>query len=366
MNTDIIHSLTSTFEAHAQQTEGGVEYWLARDIQYLLGYTKWDNFLNVVSKARTACEVSGNQALDHFADVGKTIQMPKSAEKEIPDILLTRYACYLIAQNGSHDAGGISSCSRGLSGATPPDQNPSESRTPAGVPANARHTIHPHQPLLPSDLRDETPRSNPRQRMAARTPRLSWRYREWTGCVLRGCRRRGRSCPPAGLPETDCLPFRFHAGAEKIFIQLAQGIEMPRLPLAGRIRRIHHQRFSADRSSRLHCQTGGTSSGEIFPRGVDRLSGKNGSHLRSEISRLIQPPMASRRDALSVSFDDPVVSLLPVVSLRSTTGYRLRSRWDHPDCPECPISDHFADANKMVPAGQSEWCEENVTKLLEA
>jgi DNA-damage-inducible protein D len=100
MNTDIIHSLTSTFEAHAQQTEGGVEYWLARDIQYLLGYTKWDNFLNVVSKARTACEVSGNQVLDHFADVGKTIQMPKGAEKEIPDILLTRYACYLIAQNG--------------------------------------------------------------------------------------------------------------------------------------------------------------------------------------------------------------------------------------------------------------------------
>jgi DNA-damage-inducible protein D len=100
MNTDIIHSLTSTFEAHAQQTEGGVEYWLARDIQYLLGYTKWDNFLNVVSKARTACEVSGNQVLDHFADVGKTIQMPKGAEKEIPDILLTRYACYLTAQNG--------------------------------------------------------------------------------------------------------------------------------------------------------------------------------------------------------------------------------------------------------------------------
>jgi DNA-damage-inducible protein D len=100
MNTDIIHSLTSTFEAHAQQTENGVEYWLARDIQYLLGYTKWDNFLNVVSKARTACEVSGNKALDHFADVGKTIQMPKGAEKDIPDILLTRYACYLIAQNG--------------------------------------------------------------------------------------------------------------------------------------------------------------------------------------------------------------------------------------------------------------------------
>ncbi len=100
MKTEIIQTLTTTFEAHAQQTESGVEYWLARDIQYLLGYTKWDNFLNVVSKARTACEVSGHQVRDHFADVGKTIQMPKGAEREVPDIMLTRYACYLIAQNG--------------------------------------------------------------------------------------------------------------------------------------------------------------------------------------------------------------------------------------------------------------------------
>jgi DNA-damage-inducible protein D len=100
MKTEIVQTLTSTFEAHAQQTEGGVEYWLARDLQHLLGYTKWDNFLNVVAKAKTACEVSGHQVFDHFADVGKTIQMPKSAEKEVPDLMLTRYACYLIAQNG--------------------------------------------------------------------------------------------------------------------------------------------------------------------------------------------------------------------------------------------------------------------------
>jgi len=66
----------------------------------VLGYAKWDNFINTIAKAKTACEVSGNQVLDHFADVGKTIQMPKSAVKEIPDIMLTRYACYLIAQNG--------------------------------------------------------------------------------------------------------------------------------------------------------------------------------------------------------------------------------------------------------------------------
>ncbi len=100
METEIVQTLTTTFEAHAQKTDSGIEYWLARDIQFLLGYTKWDNFLNVVSKAKTACEVSGHQVRDHFADVGKTIQMPKSAEKEIPDLMLTRYACYLIAQNG--------------------------------------------------------------------------------------------------------------------------------------------------------------------------------------------------------------------------------------------------------------------------
>ena len=100
MKTELVQALTTNFEAHAQQTETGIEFWLARDIQYLLGYTKWDNFLNVVSKAKTACEVSGHAVPDHFADVGKTIAMPKGAEKEVPDLMLTRYACYLIAQNG--------------------------------------------------------------------------------------------------------------------------------------------------------------------------------------------------------------------------------------------------------------------------
>ncbi len=100
MKTELVQSLTTNFEAHAQQTETGIEFWLARDIQHLLGYTKWDNFLNVVSKAKTACDVSGHAVPDHFADVGKTIAMPEGAEKEVPDLMLTRYACYLIAQNG--------------------------------------------------------------------------------------------------------------------------------------------------------------------------------------------------------------------------------------------------------------------------
>ncbi len=100
MNTEIIQSLTKDFESYARKTENGVEFWLARDLQQLLGYEKWDNFVNVISKAKTACEVSGHAILDHFADVGKTIQMPKGATKTIDDFMLTRYACYLIAQNG--------------------------------------------------------------------------------------------------------------------------------------------------------------------------------------------------------------------------------------------------------------------------
>lgn len=100
MKIDLIHSLTDTFEAHAQQTDSGVEFWLARDLQHLLGYTEWRNFIAVISKAKTACEVSDHAISDHFVDVNKTIQMPKGAEKEVEEMMLSRYACYLIAQNG--------------------------------------------------------------------------------------------------------------------------------------------------------------------------------------------------------------------------------------------------------------------------
>ena len=100
MKKELVQMLTDTFEGHAQQTESGVEYWLARDIQHLLGYAEWRNFGQVISKAKTACEVSGHLAKDHFVDVNKTIAMPKGASKDVPDIMLTRYACYLIAQNG--------------------------------------------------------------------------------------------------------------------------------------------------------------------------------------------------------------------------------------------------------------------------
>lgn len=100
MEIELIHSLTGDFESFVYHTNEGIEFWFARDLQQLLGYSKWDNFQNVIYKAKTACELSGEDVDNHFADIGKTIEMPKGASKEIKDTMLTRYACYLIAQNG--------------------------------------------------------------------------------------------------------------------------------------------------------------------------------------------------------------------------------------------------------------------------
>lgn len=81
-------------------TEKSVEFWYARDLQIQLGYVQWRNFLEVINKAIQSCENAGIKVSNHFAKVSKMIDLAKGAQRPIEDYMLTRYACYLIAQNG--------------------------------------------------------------------------------------------------------------------------------------------------------------------------------------------------------------------------------------------------------------------------
>lgn len=99
MKREEIKALFVRFEDAASELEG-IECWSAREQQVLLGYSKWENFEKVIEKAKSACAVAGESITDHFPDVRKMVEIGSSSERAVEDILLTRYACYLVAQNG--------------------------------------------------------------------------------------------------------------------------------------------------------------------------------------------------------------------------------------------------------------------------
>lgn len=99
MKTEEIRNLFAQFEAAASEYDG-VECWSARELQNLLGYSKWENFEKVIQKAKDACRNAGELIENHFPDVRKMVEIGSNTERPVDDNALTRYACYLIAQNG--------------------------------------------------------------------------------------------------------------------------------------------------------------------------------------------------------------------------------------------------------------------------
>jgi DNA-damage-inducible protein D len=99
MKSEEIQTLFTQFESASSEIEG-VECWSARELQVLLGYGKWENFEKVIQKAKDSCKNAGVEIIDHFPDVRKMVSIGSETERSIDDVALTRYACYLVAQNG--------------------------------------------------------------------------------------------------------------------------------------------------------------------------------------------------------------------------------------------------------------------------
>lgn len=100
MDKKQIKKLKLTFDEIVHISDDGLEFWYARELQPLLGYARWENFVNTIEKAKVSCQTSGTPTDECFRDITKTSPMPNGGVKGIPDVMLTRYACYLIAQNG--------------------------------------------------------------------------------------------------------------------------------------------------------------------------------------------------------------------------------------------------------------------------
>lgn len=98
--SDIVNYNEQTFESIKHVNENGQEFWYARELQKVLGYSEWRNFQNVINKAKDACKNSGNNVQDHFVDVNKMVGIGSNASRPVDDIEFSRYACYLVVMNG--------------------------------------------------------------------------------------------------------------------------------------------------------------------------------------------------------------------------------------------------------------------------
>lgn len=226
------------------------------------------------------------------------------------------------------DASGIPAGSRWLSEAIPPENRYPTTRTPAGVPASHRHAIHSHHPPIPSHLRYQEAGTRHRRGVASPPARISRRScprLEWRAAGRGRC---GRSRPSPRRPQTYALPFRFYARVKKGFIHLDIREYPPfRFPLAGRLRCLHRQRIGTRRCAGLHCTTGSASSSANVPGRIRSHASEIGSRIRRTISRLIGDGRHDADTPAGVLKNGGI--LFPVVSLRSTPGYRLKSLRDN-------------------------------------